>query len=273
MADSLRSKLNPLYSKLFASPGVFDRPEIVESRATCDSCAMCDQGQLAPVEMDYFRPDTKCCTYHPGLANYLVGAILADTGDELAEGRRRLRAKIKAPHRGDSAVSRSTSQVQPALCPRRAARTRSVRAKSLLCPYFDAENDGRCTVWQYREAVCSTYFCKHVSGKPGWQLWDTMKGYLTHVERTLSRATMVTVDPEVTQPTREPHTLTMEDLEDQPPPDAEYASYWGKWVGREEEFYVACYRAASKVSPAEFAENVDDAPEGRRRVRRARGTV
>src|SRR6185295_5813910 len=60
MVDTLRSKLNPLYASLFASPGVFDRPEIVEKRATCDTCAMCDQGQLAPVEMDYFKPDTKC---------------------------------------------------------------------------------------------------------------------------------------------------------------------------------------------------------------------
>ena len=52
--------------------------------------------QSSPVEMDYFKPDAKCCTYHPGIPNYLVGAILADQGEELAEGRRRLRARIEA---------------------------------------------------------------------------------------------------------------------------------------------------------------------------------
>ena len=265
MADSLRSKLNPLYKKLFASTGIFDRPEVEEKRATCDNCAMCDQGQLAPVEMDYFQPDTKCCTYHPGLPNYLVGAILADTGEELAEGRRRIRKKLEA---------RIGVTPQYLTAPRKytllyvASRSEGAfgRAKSLLCPYFDSENDGRCTVWQYRESVCSTYFCKHESSKPGWGFWNTLKGYLAHVERTLARATAATVDPEVTQPTREPHTLSVEDLEDRPPPDDEYARYWGKWVGREEEFYVSCYQAANKVSAEEFAQNVDDTPDGRRYV-------
>ena len=93
MADTLRGKLNPLYASLFTAP-ILDRPEIVETRATCDTCAMCDHGQIAPVEMDYFEPKTKCCTYYPTLANYLVGAILADEGDDLAEGRRRLRERI-----------------------------------------------------------------------------------------------------------------------------------------------------------------------------------
>src|SRR5262245_2472370 len=88
MVDSLRSKLPPIYGPLLS--GFFDRPEVVETRATCDACAMCDHGQGAPVAMEFFNPDTKCCTFHPVLANYLVGAILADRGDELAEGRRRI---------------------------------------------------------------------------------------------------------------------------------------------------------------------------------------
>jgi hypothetical protein len=263
LVDTLRGKVNPLYASLFASPGVFDRPAIVEQRATCDTCSMCDHGQLAPVEMDYFRPDAKCCTYYPSIANYLVGAILADTGEELAEGRRRMREKIA-----------SGIGVTPyyLAAPRKynllylAARGSGAfgRTKALLCPYFDVENNGRCTVWRYREAVCSTYFCKYNDGKPGWDFWNTLKGYLNHVEITLARATAATVDPEVIQPNLEPHVLSLEDLEDRAPKEAEYARWWGKWVGREEEFYIACYEHARKVKPAEFAQNVDDTPQGRR---------
>lgn len=260
MADSLRAKLNPIYTELF--PDLFDRPEVVETRATCDTCAMCDHGQLAPVAMDYFKPDAKCCTYHPSLANYLVGAILADESAELAEGRRRLRAKIAA-RIGITpkfvAASRKYNLVTTA------ARGSGFfgRSKVALCPYFDRENNGRCTVWQYREAVCSTYFCKYTAGKPGWAFWDAMKGYLSTVEKMLAHWSAMSVDGTVTEPDIERFTLTAEDLEDLPPKEADYARYWGKWVGREEEFYIACYQRVSKLEKAEFSQQVDDSPAGR----------
>lgn len=259
---TLRSKLAPVYGPLF--PELFDRPEIVETRATCDTCAMCNHGQIAPVEMDYFRPDAKCCTYYPGIANYLIGAILADTSDELAEGRRRLRAKI---------ASRIGVTPNYVAAPRKynvvyaAARGAGFfgRSKNMLCPYFDEENDGRCTVWRYREAVCSTYFCKYTAGKPGWQFWDTLKGYLSHVERSLAHYATVTVDKSMSEPQLERFALTTEDVEDRAPKDSDYAAWWGNgaWVGREEEFYIACYRRVLALEKAEFAKHVDDSPEGR----------
>lgn len=259
---TLRKKLAPVYAPLFNE--FFDRPEVIETRATCDSCAMCDHGQIAPVAMDYFKPDAKCCTYHPGLANYLVGAILADTGEELAEGRRRLRQRIV------DRIGVTPSYIQ---APRKynliytAARGTGVfgRTKTLLCPYFDIENGGRCTVWRYREAVCSTYFCKYTAGKPGWEFWDTMKAYLGTVERLLVRFSAMSVDKTVTEPVVERFTLTVEDVEDRPPKDEDYARYWGngKWVGREEEFYVQCYEKVRTLEKGEFTQNVDDTPEGR----------
>lgn len=265
MADrlvTLRSKMAPIYGPLLSD--FFDRPEVIETRATCDTCAMCDHGQIAPVAMDYFRPDAKCCTFHPALPNYLVGAILADRGEELAEGRRRLRAKIAAR------VGVTPQFVAP---PRKynlvyaAARSGSFfgRSKKMLCPYFDEENDGRCTVWRYRESVCSTYFCKYTAGKPGWAFWDTLKSYLAHVERTLARYAALSVDLSVTEPDLDRFTLTAEDVEDLPPKEADYAVWWGngKWVGREEEFYIEAYRQTEALAKAEFAKNVDDSPDGR----------
>lgn len=260
MAETLRGKLNPIYASLFSSP-IFDRPEVVETRATCDTCAMCDQGQLAPVEMDYFNPNTKCCTFFPTLPNYLVGAILADTGEELAEGRKRLRERI-----GNRIGVTPLFMLAPTKYNLLYAASRGRafgRSKMLLCPYYDGEGSGRCTVWRYREAVCSTYFCKHTHGKPGWQLWQAMKGYLSHVERSLARASAMSIDANVKQPTREAHELSLEELEDRGPSETEYAGFWGKWVGREEEFYVACYKRALAMSTEDFARNIDDSPDGR----------
>ena len=96
MADTLRSLLPALYHPLL--PELFDTPAPLEQKATCGSCAMCPpKGAPAPSDdVTYFRPDTKCCTFEPRLPSYLVGAILADERPDMAEGRRRIRAKIAA---------------------------------------------------------------------------------------------------------------------------------------------------------------------------------
>jgi len=78
----------------------------------------------------------------------------------------------------------------------------------------------------------------------------------------LARATAQSVDPKVIQPMLEAHVLTLEELEDRAPSDADYASYWGPWQSREEEFYLACAARAQHVGPAEFARRVDGTPEG-----------
>src|SRR4051812_31514765 len=92
MTESLRDMVPPAHRRLL--PVLFDRPAIRESRATCSDCAMCSKGGSPAPGVLSFRPDTKCCTYEPTLPNFLVGAILADTSPEMAEGRRRIRAHI-----------------------------------------------------------------------------------------------------------------------------------------------------------------------------------
>jgi len=259
---TLRDKLNPLYQQLFEG-GVFDRPEIEEKRATCNNCAMCDHGQVAPVEMDYFEPSAKCCTYHPNLANYLVGGILADPSEELTEGKRRIRERI-AGRTGVTPHFLAAPRKYALLYAAARGSGAFGRSKALLCPYFDAENDGRCTVWRYREAVCSTYYCKYNNGKPGFQFWDTLKGYLSHVEHTLAPFLATTIDRDLEMPAMTQNQLTIEELEDRPPSASAYARWWGKWVGREEEFYITCYERALALRRQVFAEQVDDTANGRR---------
>jgi len=89
----------PLYGPLLS--GFFDRAPIDETRATCDDCAMCDKSgkpssEGEGLETAFFQPDLKCCTYHPTLPNYLVGAVLSDASPELDGGKRRIRGKIAA---------------------------------------------------------------------------------------------------------------------------------------------------------------------------------
>src|SRR5690349_17121148 len=91
--------LPALYAHLL--PAFFQEPVPEETKATCSRCSMCEgncQDAVAPVDgkSRFFNPNTKCCTYFPKLPNYLVGALLSDDRPELAEGRRRVEARIDA---------------------------------------------------------------------------------------------------------------------------------------------------------------------------------
>ena len=137
-----------------------------ESKATCSDCAMCRP--WPPVES--FKPDVKCCSFTPALPNFRVGAILADPDPALERGRETVRARIRA---NDGATPLS---LEP---PRTYALTYAKRSRegfgidrALLCPHFD---DGKCSIWRWREAVCSTYYCRYDRGDAGRQVWNDLR--------------------------------------------------------------------------------------------------
>src|SRR5580658_8141270 len=146
----------PAYGPLLS--GIFDRPVLAETRATCGDCAMCDKhgGSRAAVDLEtaFFRPDIKCCSYHPTLPNYLGGAVRADESPELSIGRDRIRQKIAA---------RIGVSPEWLAAPRKflvlleAARESSFgRSEALLCPYYESK-EGKCSIWRHRESVCATF--------------------------------------------------------------------------------------------------------------------
>jgi Fe-S-cluster containining protein len=246
MTEPLRTIAPPVVQPLL--PPFFDAPAIEESRATCGDCAMCKKpDQTAVPGAEYFIPDAKCCTYEPTLPNFLAGAILDDDAAELAEGRARIRAKIAGRNLVTPAWIAASRKFRLLLD---AARTTSFgRTTKLLCPYFDA---GRCTIWRHRESVCSTFFCKHVGGAYGHSFWRALKAFLGHTETALARWAARTVDPELPETELPRLPLTIEDVEDRPPDDATYASWWGRWVGREEAFYGECLARVRALDRAAF---------------------
>lgn len=251
----MRQKMIAIYQPLM--PDFFDQPAVEELRATCHDCVMCDKSD-APrgVQTDHFDPDTKCCTYHPTLPNFLAGAILSDPRPELAEGAARLRAKIQ---QRIGITPQWLSAPRKTMVLMEASRSQAFgRSKKLLCPYFD---EGKCTIWHHRESVCSTFFCKFSGGVAGYNFWEAYKKYMFRVEIALSEQAVREIDPSLKEPTVPRLKLTVEDLEDRAPD--EYASYWGKWIGREEELYVACYEWLKSLTPARFAELVTDTQRGR----------
>jgi hypothetical protein len=252
---ALRETLPPPYRDLLGAP--FDREVPEESKATCASCAMVagNVGTLAtsPVSgrPQLFRADTKCCTYHPRLPNHLVGALLDDPDPALAEGRARVRERIR------SRVGATPEWLQP---PRTftllydSAHGAFGRAAGLRCPYY-AEGEGSCTIWRYREAVCATYYCKYVAGADGRRLWTAVKELLSLVEIQLARAALLEVAPELLDRTSwarpQAAPIGPEDIDGIAPPAEEYDARWGSWAGREEALYRACHRYVQRLGPSD----------------------
>jgi len=251
----IRDSLPVLYRDLL--PPLFEEEIPAETKATCSSCSMCASSCRSAVESvdgnsRLFRPDTKCCTYHPRLPNYLVGALLSDEDALLAEGRRRIEEKIQ------SRVGVSPQWLKP---PAKYnllydnARRAFGRAESLLCPYFDKEQ-GMCTVWPYREAVCSTFYCKYVAGADGRGFWMSLKTYLALVEIQLSRYAIFRLCPDyiVAGLDREGSAAALgpRDLDEEAPSEKDYKALWRAWSGREVEFYKTCFALVRSLPKPEF---------------------
>jgi len=233
-------------------PALFDEPVPRERRATCESCAMCapkqeaDDAPQADPDRGWLNPDVKCCTYHPMLASFTVGALLSDTRPELAEGQRRVRARIGEQH----GVTPRGVDGPPAYFQRyHAAHSAFGRARDLLCPYY---SEGACTVWRYREAVCSTYYCKHDQGEDGRRFWMGLRDYLLELQQALASHAMLELGfaPEdvLAANARE---ITTEELDRQPLPAKVYRARWKHYAGREETYYREAHALIARLSRSE----------------------
>lgn len=224
-----------------------------EPHATCESCAMLPPpGERFTPGGAYFNPATKCCTFTPTLANFLVGRLLLDPDPALREGRERVRARIQA-RAAVTPMGVRPSWVHYALY--QPASPRFGRSSVLLCPYY--LEGGACGIWSHRNGVCSTWFCKHARGAVGLRFWKAIERLLLVTERAVARWCVLRLDvgPEALQSlfpdgdVREPSAPPGDDHGDADP--ATHARRWGRWAGREEAFYAA---AAGLVAPLGWAD-------------------
>jgi Fe-S-cluster containining protein len=236
-------------------PEFFEQEVPVEENATCNDCAMCQKpGETAIPGVEYYRPDVKCCSYYPKLPNYLVGGLLADTNPALDEGRRRIRDRIQ---------SRVAVAPQALFIPKRYSLLHKYgmpqsygRVSSMLCPYYIKEG-GLCSIWKFRDAVCSTYFCKTMAGKEGVKFWKVLRAYLNQTQETLSWYALYKLNWDVESiwdylNNLEAASLQIDDLDEIAPPEESYKKIWKDWVGKEEEFYRECFNIVSTLTREDF---------------------
>jgi hypothetical protein len=209
-----------------------------EPRATCGDCAM-RREMLQEVRFG----ETKCCTFFPALPSFAVGRLLLDEDSALADGQARVRARIAD---GQQVTPLGIGRPESYLAVYGPAATFGV-AVALRCPYYAADG-GRCTIWRHRDGVCSTWFCKHERGAFGWTFWNAVRALLERTERRLARE--LAVDLGIDEAALDTFGASIHTIDPRQDPDL-YAAYWGRWAGREVEYFQACGRSASSLSWSE----------------------
>jgi Fe-S-cluster containining protein len=233
-------------------PGIFDTSVPEETLATCDNCAM-SRADVRPENTPegYFRPDVKCCSFHPNLPNFLVGAILADDRPDMAEGQRRLRLRLQS-RQGVGPIWLAAPRKYTLLF-LASRKTSFGRSLILRCPYFHPETSN-CSIWRHRDAVCTTFFCKHVGGNEGEASWRAIETILRLTERRLAEYAANVLGLGSANVPMNLETLTLEELEDRPPDSASHAALWGDWASREEVYYRACRDIVANLDQRAFAQ-------------------
>jgi hypothetical protein len=198
-------------------------PPHAERRANCGACVLCsDDDWTASFPNLRYNPKVRCCTYRPGLHNFQVGALL--DAELRPEVRAALQAGIDSPlsiplglasaYEGDSTY---TNMVEAG---------RFGRSDEVRCPYYLAK-EGQCGVWQHRNAICATWFCRHERGMIGLGYWTAVRRLLNALEWALGGLAVRTLMP-----------------------GAEGQS-WEGWSGTREELYRETTRFVAGIDPIE----------------------
>ena len=97
--------------------------------------ALCvpDPAQPVDTEQFFFDRGSKCCTYTPTLANFMVGALLGDSAPSMATGRATLAARLRQRPRCRPAGRPSPACLQSAL-PAQPKRLRPQQHASMSAP-------------------------------------------------------------------------------------------------------------------------------------------
>lgn len=232
-----------------------------EPRATCAQCAMCQPDTLLE-DSARFRPDLKCCTFLPQLANFQVGATLASDDPAGAEGRARIRARIAqglgATPLGMGGGRAYTERYQESGTST-GPGTGIGRDEALRCPYLSDEGGGRCTIWSHRNSTCATYFCLTDRAIEGQRFWGQTRALLAFLETELALWAAAAAG----LPAECLHELLADDGKVLHLSRGELAVHtdgdgrilstdarrlWGPFAGDKEAFYVACAKLVSERS-------------------------
>ena len=223
-----------------------------ETKATCDNCLRSRDKRFAYT----YKPDLKCCTFHPYLPNYAIGGLLSEnSGYEGGVGRHKLIEKINKREFVFPIGALAPFDYQFLFLSK--DEEQFGNDENLLCPYFD-KNKNRCSIWQYRGVVCTSFYCRSDYGQDGLKFWAVLSDYLSYVEMALAEECLVQLDfsprdlsdqlQYLNKREFEPNEIEMKDLS----VEAD-KKIWNGYTDKI-EFYKKCFKIVSQIDRKQFKE-------------------
>lgn len=138
----------------------------------CGNCFMTKPRGLTR-DLGPFEAELKCCTYHPFLPNFTLGALMVevDEGRLLAETLDLYLKDSRLTVLGAFSLRSSTSVCETG------------KNFSDKCPFLKS---GRCSIHGFRPSTCSTYVCRSNTGEAGLKAWRTFERQLAKFEWSLA---------------------------------------------------------------------------------------
>lgn len=249
----LKHQLPRIYENLLPREILQFSPE--EKKATCDNCAMSPPRHRGKVQ---YRADLKCCTFHPFMPNYLVGALFTEQSS--TEAHRIFRDKIA--RREYSLPIGMVAPVRYQVEFNQRQEGDFGQREDWLCPYYNRENQN-CNVWRNRSVVCSTFFCKSSYGKVGLKFWEKLGSYLWYVELALLEEALVMLDFSPRQVMslldyHNRHEGTAAEMKSWVIPEKTAKDLWNGYYDDQESFYKKSFEIVGNIDKKAFHELIGE---------------
>lgn len=221
--------------------------KVSETKATCNNCLRARDKRFPYL----YEENLKCCTFVPFIPNFAVGGILTE--------------KLDGYRIVEEFIDENRFALPLGLFPDFDYQYRFNHKKQkdfgnredLLCHYYDRQKN-RCSIWEFRGVVCTTFFCRSDYGQAGQNLWTEVNNYLSYVEMALAEDCLVMKDfsprdisdqlvflnkREFTKKEKTQKTIAEKDLK----------PFWNGYKNPK-QFYMACYELAQKQDRHSFKE-------------------
>lgn len=242
----LRYQVPAIYQRVL--PSMLLDLDPVETKATCDACAMAPGRTRTKIK---YQADLKCCTFHPWLPNFAVGALLRQENPSPV-----IRQKIRDRHYALPIGIAPPLKYQVDFNAR-VEQDFGNRA-DWLCPYYDRERN-LCGVWRHRGSVCTSFYCKSDQGKDGKRFWRSFEDLLSYWEVSLMEEALVRLDFSPRQVSDLLSYLNRfeaapEEIESFVLPEKKARELWNGYYDDQEGFYEKSLRVIENLSPGDLAD-------------------
>lgn len=222
---------------------------VSETKATCNNCLRSRDKRFAYT----YKSNLKCCTFHPYLPNYAVGALLQQQVETV--GTLKLKNKINNREFAFPVGVMAPFDYQFIFLTKE--EDQFGNDENLLCPYFDKLKN-QCSIWSYRGVVCTSFYCRSDKGQNGQKFWAVLSDYLSYVEMALAEECLVRLDFSPRDLSDQLLYLNKREFE---PEETEqnclsFAVDKKLWNGYSDktEFYKKCFAIVQKTTRNQFKE-------------------